>query len=102
MARLKSNFIGLGTLADVVHKRKVLKKINGRMHVCAWPKTDKDRVLSLNEMCNREKFKKTSQMASIVIQDPVLKSIYSDQARRWQSAFNVAFIQVYDAAVQRR
>jgi hypothetical protein len=99
MARLKSNFIGLDTLADVVNKRKVLKKINGRMHVCEWPKTDKDRVLSLNEICNREKFKNTSQMASIVIQDPVLKSIYSDQAKRWQSAFNVAFIQVYDAAV---
>ena len=56
MARLKSNFIGLDTLADVVHKRNVLKKINGRMHVCEWPKTDKDRVLSLDEMCNREKF----------------------------------------------
>ena len=95
MARLKSNFIGLDTIADVVYKRKVLKKINGRMHVCAWPKTDKDRVLSLNEVMNRDKFKRTSIMASETIQDPVLKSIYGVKAKRWQTAFNVAFIENY-------
>ena len=100
MAKLKSNFIGPAVYLEVVKKRKVLKRIKGSYHLCAWPVFDKNRELSENEIFVRNKFRSVSKQASRVIQDPVLKSLDTSVAKPWQSAFNVAFNEVYFGKLQ--
>ena len=100
MAKLKNNFIGPAVYLEVVKKRKVLKRIKGSYHLCAWPVFDKNRVLSENEIFVRDKFRSVSKQASCVIQDPILKSVYASAAKPWQSAFNVAFKEVYFGKLQ--
>ena len=100
MAKLKSNFIGPAIYMQVVKKKKVLKRINGSYHLCAWPEFDKNRVLSDSEIFVRDKFRSVSKQASRIIRDPVLKRFYASTAKPWQSAFNVAFKEVYFGELQ--
>ena len=94
MAKLKK-YVPLQLMIAEVKKEKVLRKVNGVFHVCKWPEFDRSRELMPNEICIRNKFSMVSKQASCIIHDPVLKSIYGSRAKPWQSAFNLAFKEVY-------
>lgn len=94
MAKLKK-YVPLNLMIAEVKKEKMLRKVKGIFHVCKWPEFDKNRGLSDNEIFIRNKFSMVSKQASSMIQDPVLKSIYGSSAKPWQSAFNVAFKEIY-------
>jgi len=94
MAKLKK-YVPLHLMIAEVKKEKVLRKVKGVFHVCKWPEFDSNRELTQNEIFVRNKFSMVSKQASCMIQDPVLKNIYGSCAKPWQSAFNVAFKEVY-------
>ena len=98
--KLRKKYVPLDLMIAEVKREKVIRKVKGVYHVCKWPKTDPNRELSENEIFIRDKFRSVSKQASCVIQDPVLKNIYATCAKPWQSAFNVAFKEVYHGKIQ--
>lgn len=81
---------GIKEMIERVHKRKVIKKIKGVYFLCEFPKFDKNRIPTDNELQARITFARGAKYAAEVIKDPETKKAYALKAKPWQSAYNLA------------
>ena len=83
--------LGITELIQVVQKKKIIKRRNGKEYLCNYPAYNKDRQPTANQLKVRENFKRCTVYAQEAIKDPVLKSAYELMAKGGQTAYNLAF-----------
>jgi hypothetical protein len=75
----------------------VFRQRAGKTVLAAPPTIDPNRVVTATEEAFRARFKQATRFASGAMSDPLLKETYAAIAKPGQSAFNVAFTDVYYA-----
>lgn len=96
MAKQKNNIIMRST-RGMVGKQIVFKRRAGKAYVAAPPEVNENRKATNGQLVVQSRFRKSTEYAKLAIGSPDLKKAYQKAAKRGQSAYNVAFLDAFNA-----
>lgn len=98
MARQKGNSVMHNT-RGLFNKQVVFKERAGKVYVAGPPNTKDNRKPTASQQLVRDRFKDASDFAKMALQDADLNLAYSKAANKFQSAYNVAMKDAFNAPV---